>query len=68
MNKNRNIILSREEVMKEKPQDCWFCQSDQVKYWDETDEEVIFKCQECGRYMPLSFDKNPTRIKLYLFC
>ncbi len=58
MNTNKNVILSREEVLKEKPQQCWHCEDLQVKYWDETDEEIVFKCHKCGKFMAIPFDRS----------
>ncbi len=55
---NTNELSSEKERLKDKPEDCWYCKSSQVKYWDETDEEIVFKCHKCGKFMAIPFDKS----------
>ncbi len=52
------VILSREDVLKEKPQICSECNSNTIKFLDETDEEIVFECQQCGKYYPIPFDRS----------
>ena len=51
------VILSREDVLKERPEICE-CNSNNIEFWDETDEEILFKCQQCGKYYPIPFDRS----------
>ena len=36
--------LSRQEALQKKPKKCWNCKNENIEYWDETDEEIIFQC------------------------
>ena len=59
------MVLSREEALEEKPKKCWNCESENIEYWDETEEEIIFQCQECKGFHPIQFDKS--KLKMYFF-
>ena len=50
--------ISREDALKKRPKACENCNGKHVKYWDETDEEVVFQCADCGRYYPVPFDTS----------
>lgn len=53
-----NVILSREVVFKEKPEICSECNSNHIEFWGETDEEIVFECQQCGKHYPIPFDQS----------
>ena len=40
---------------------CDGCKSQNVKYWDETDEEIIFKCLDCNRFITIPFKNDKLR-------
>ncbi len=55
----RNALLKGAEI--EKPSKCRFCKGMKIRYWDETDEEVIFRCADCGKFIPIPFSKTILR-------
>ena len=55
--------ISREEAFKRHPKTCESCNGENIQYWDETDEEVVFHCLDCGRYYPIHYDT----IKLHFY-
>ena len=57
-------ILTREEAIDKKPDLCEKCSSTRLDLFVETDEEVVFKCQNCGRNHGIPFD--PTTHTFYL--
>ena len=58
-------ILTRQEAIQKKRKTCWNCNSENIKYWDETDEEIIFQCQDCKGFHPIQFDTS--KLKFYFF-
>ncbi|MBA7635064.1 hypothetical protein ES703_42664 [subsurface metagenome] len=40
-------IITRQEALQEKPKKCMHCNGEHIAYWDETDEELVFQCQDC---------------------
>jgi len=53
----KNIVIS--ENM---PTVCQRCGSENIDYWDETDEEIIFRCLNCKQYIPIPFDIDDLRL------
>ena len=53
--------LSR-EVLALVPKECEICDSIRIEYWDETDDEFIFRCIDCGTYYPIPID--PSKISI----
>lgn len=38
------------------PQECRFCKSNKMTFYDYTDEEALWKCQECGKLTIIPYD------------
>lgn len=65
---NLNKILSNWEkegtlehkkaILDKIPKSCIGCNSEDIYYWDETDEEIIFQCKNCKRYYSFPFDED----------
>ena len=55
----------KKRVLNRIPERCIKCHSNEINYWDETDEEIIFQCGICKRCYPIPFD--PNKLKIYLF-
>jgi hypothetical protein len=56
--------MEKTETYSEKiPKKCQRCDSKNIDYWDETDEEIIFKCFNCKQFYPIPFHKN--KLNLY---
>ena len=55
---NVNKMISREEIFKEKPERCDKCGGQCVEYWGETEQEIVFQCQECKKFFSLPFDSS----------
>jgi uncharacterized Zn finger protein len=49
------------DILARVPKECEICDSTRIEYWDENEEEYIFRCIDCGTYYPISIDTN----KLY---
>lgn len=60
-----DIILSKDEALGKKPAVCPNCNSTIINYWDETEQEIIFRCEECGGFIPIPF--NLSRLHFYFF-
>ena len=69
-NSERNIIedhkkpvLTKAEAMERAPELCVDC-GKEIRYWDETDEEVIFQCVNatCKRFYTIALDPNKLAI------
>ncbi len=48
-------IRTREEIFKLAPGNCPECNGE-VKYWDETKEEIIFQCIKCTKHYTIPYD------------
>lgn len=57
--------LSRQEALQKKPKKCGNCTSENIEYWGETDEVIIFQCQHCKGFHPIQFDTS--KLKFYFF-
>lgn len=40
------------------PKKCKECKSEKIEYWDETEEEIIFKCLNCKSFCPISLNRE----------
>ena len=45
-------------IIEKIPEHCINCNSGNIEYWDETDEEIIFQCKGCKRFYPFPFHKD----------
>ena len=66
--KNSASDLEKKEVNKqdtrnlnEFPESCINCHSQDIEYWDETDEEIIFQCKVCKKFITIPFRRNKLR-------
>lgn len=59
---NKEIIKQRKFLFKI-PKTCNECNSKRIIYWDETEEEIIFKCLDCKSFCPISLNSE----KLLIF-
>ena len=62
--KKTDLQLENEEIIKQSkflfkiPKACNKCNSKRIIYWDETEEEIIFKCLNCKSFCPISLNKG----------
>ena len=54
-------LLTRQEALQEKPEKCMHCNGEDIAYWDETDEEIVFQFQNCRAFIPIPFDTDKLR-------
>ncbi|KKM97993.1 hypothetical protein LCGC14_1162410 [marine sediment metagenome] len=52
---------TKEEASELAPKECEDCNGE-VKYWDETEEEIVFQCTGCKRYYSIPLDPNKLTI------
>ncbi len=50
-------------ILDEIPKKCKECNSEKIEYWDETEEEIIFRCLNCKIFYTLSLNRE----KLLIF-
>lgn len=55
MEKNSNIL---DEI----PKKCKECNSEKIEYWDETEEEIIFRCLKCKIFYTFSLNREKLSI------
>jgi hypothetical protein len=48
----------KKDILNKLPDNCINCGSRNIYYWDETDEEIIFQCENCKRFYPFPFNKD----------
>ena len=51
-------MLKGELISDKVPKKCQQCGSEKINYWDETDEEIIFKCLDCLHFYPVPFNTD----------
>jgi len=56
---SKKPVLTKAEAMERAPELCVDC-GKEIRYWDETDEEVIFQCvnKTCKRFYTTALDPN----------
>ena len=60
----KEIASEKDELLSRAPKLCKTCNSISVEYWDESEREMIFQCQSCGRYFLIPFKTS----KNYAYC
>ncbi len=50
------MVKITKDVLARVPKECEICDSVRIEYWDETEEEFIFRCIDCGTYYPIPID------------
>ena len=59
--KKEGTLENEKVILNKVPKKCINCNSENISYWDETDEEIIFQCIKCKRYYPIPFNQDNTR-------
>ena len=54
-------IRTRQEVYNLVSDSCSDCNGE-VKYWDETDEEIIYQCTRCNKFYTIPYDPQSKTI------
>ena len=54
-------LEEKREVLDKIPKQCVDCNSKNIKYWDETDEEIILQCRICKRFITIPFRNDKLR-------
>ena len=54
-------MRTREEVLKCAPEYCLECNGE-VKFWGETEEEIIFQCVKCTKHYTIPYDPKSETI------
>ncbi len=44
------------EILDKVPKECELCDSKRIEYWDQTEEEHVFRCIDCGASYPIPMD------------
>jgi len=57
-----SMVNLSKEVLALVPKECEICNSIRIEYWDETEDEFIFRCIDCGTYYPIPID--PSRLPI----
>ncbi len=45
----------KKQALDKIPKFCTTCESENIEYWDETDEEIIFQCKKCKSFITIPF-------------
>ena len=51
------------EILEKVPKECEECNNTRIEFYDETEEEYIFRCIDCGAFYPIPID--PEKLHLY---
>ncbi len=54
-------LEQKKAILDKIPKKCINCKSENISYWDETDEEIIFECKDCKAFLPIPYDTNKLR-------
>jgi len=66
----KNIISSWEkegalelkrQALDKLPKVCVECKCENIEYWSETEEEIVFQCRNCRRYYSIPFVQDDLR-------
>ncbi len=58
-NLENKVKIKKNILIPEKiPTMCQRCGSENIDYWDETDEDIIFKCLNCKQFIPIPFNMD----------
>lgn len=53
----------KKKILERIPKNCIRCNSENIDYWGETDEEIVFQCVDCKAFNPIPFD--PSKLHFY---
>ncbi len=54
-------LEQKRQALEKIPKKCIKCRSENIEYWDETDEEIIFQCKNCSQYITIPYKKDKLR-------
>ncbi len=60
--KNENLIENANFELLKNHNNCLQCKSERVKYWDETEAEIIYKCLDCSHFYTIPLNKDKLNI------
>ncbi len=58
---NKGVLKQIKRILDEISGSCIRCNSDEIVYWDETDEEIIFRCKICKSFLTIPYRKDKLR-------
>lgn len=58
-----NMLEIKEKKLDAVLKKCYICNSEEIRFWDETNEEKIYKCQKCEHFIAIPF--NVDKIRFY---
>ncbi|MHA2340084.1 MAG: hypothetical protein ACXACX_22520 [Candidatus Hodarchaeales archaeon] len=59
----KNSLEKVKGIANNGPDSCPRCKGEKFSYWDETDEEIIFRCKSCKAFAPLAYKRD--KLKFY---
>ncbi len=60
-NSENKMLDIKEKEIDPVPKKCYVCNSEEINFWDETNEEKIYKCQNCKRFTAIPFTVDKIR-------
>ena len=58
-------LEQKKQVLDKIPRTCIRCSSSSIEYWDETDEEIIFQCKDCKRFIAIPYKSDKQKLFYY---
>ena len=60
-NSENKMLDIKEKKIDHVPKKCYICNSEEIRFWDETNEEKIYKCQNCKHFTAIPFTVDKIR-------
>ena len=60
-NSENKMLEIKEKKLDVIPKNCYICNSEEIKFWDETNEEKIYMCLSCKHFIAIPFDVDKIR-------
>ena len=60
-NAENKMLEIKEKKLDVIPKNCYICNSEEIKFWDETNEEKIYICLSCKHFIAIPFDVDKIR-------
>jgi len=60
-NSENKMLDIKEKKIDPVPKKCDVCNSEEIRFWDETNEEKIYKCQNCNHFIAIPFTIDKIR-------
>jgi len=54
-------LEQKKQALDKIPKLCIECNSENIEYWDETEEEIIFRCKMCKIFITTPYKKDKLR-------